>query len=76
MTEDNYGAEEVIEAFGGPTKTAELCEVSKSAVSQWKNNGIPKTQLKFLRASHPEVFEQLTKTCRSPLRPKFDHSKQ
>lgn len=59
MTEDNYSAEEVIEAFDGPTKTAELCEVSKSAVSQWKTNGIPKAQLKFLRASHPEVFARL-----------------
>lgn len=59
MTEENYGAEEVIEAFGGSTRTAEICEISKSAVSQWKNNGIPKTQLKFLRALHPKVFEQL-----------------
>jgi hypothetical protein len=60
MTDENYDAEEVIEAFGGPTKTALLCEISKSAVSQWKTNGIPKAQLKFLRASHPEVFEQLS----------------
>jgi hypothetical protein len=59
MTEENYGAEEVIEAFGGPTQTAVLCEVSKSAVSQWKTNGIPKAQLKFLRAARPDVFERL-----------------
>jgi hypothetical protein len=69
MTEENYGAEDVIEAFGGPTKTAELCEVTKSAVSQWKTNGIPKAQLKFLQAAHPEVFNQLTKHAASRCAP-------
>jgi hypothetical protein len=54
MTEDNYGAEEVIEAFGGPTKTAELCEVSKSAVSQWKNNGIRRPNSSFCAPPIPK----------------------
>jgi len=52
-------AEEVIEAFGGPSETAKICEISKSAVSQWKNNGIPKAQLKFLKAARPKIFRQL-----------------
>jgi DNA-binding transcriptional regulator YdaS (Cro superfamily) len=48
----------IIERLGGTAATAELCEVSPSAVSQWKgDDGIPKHQLKFLRAVRPDVFE-------------------
>lgn len=59
MTEENISPERVIEALGGPSKIAELCEISRSAVSQWKDNGIPKAQLKFLKAVRPEVFAKL-----------------
>jgi hypothetical protein len=48
----------IIERLGGTTATAELCEVSPSAVSQWKGEeGIPKRQLKFLRLARPDVFD-------------------
>lgn len=48
---------EIIERLGGTTKTAVLCEVTAQAVSQWRLNGIPKAQRKFLRAVRPDVFE-------------------
>ena len=48
-----------IERLGGNGETARLCEVTKGAVSQWLNNGIPKTQLKFLRLARPDVFDDL-----------------
>ncbi|RSZ60017.1 hypothetical protein EJB06_07510 [Massilia atriviolacea] len=46
----------VIELLGGNAKTAALCEVTPGAVSQWLHNGIPRTQLKYLRAVRPDVF--------------------
>lgn len=59
MTQLNAEAIEVIERLGGNAKTATLCEVSPAAVSQWRHNGIPKAQIKFLKAVRPEVFENL-----------------
>ena len=52
---------QIIEKLGGVSETARLCEVSRSAVSQWKEKGIPKTQLKFLMLAKPSVFEADTK---------------
>lgn len=50
-------ATEIIQRLGGPTKTAELCEVTTQAVSQWQHNGIPKARLKFLELARPDVFK-------------------
>jgi hypothetical protein len=57
MTELNIEAIEAIEQLGGNAKVAEICEVSRAAVSQWRHNGIPKAQRKFLKAVRPEVFK-------------------
>lgn len=46
----------VIEALGGTGAAAQLCDVTPGAVSQWRLNGIPKSQLRFLRLARPEVF--------------------
>lgn len=56
MTELNDEAIKVIDQLGGNAKTAELCEVSKAAVSQWRHNGIPKAQRRFLKSARPELF--------------------
>jgi hypothetical protein len=64
MAEELISAEEVIRALGGPSEIAKLCEISRSAVSQWKGNGIPKSQLKFLKAVRPGVFRQLSSAIR------------
>lgn len=58
MTELNTEAIELIEHLGGNAKAATLCEVSPAAVSQWRHNGIPKGQLKFLKAVRPDLFEE------------------
>lgn len=47
---------QIIEKLGGTAETARLCEVTMAAVSQWRENGIPKTQLKFLKLARPDVF--------------------
>lgn len=39
----------IIEELGDCSAVAKVCEVTKSAVSQWKKNGIPRNQARFLR---------------------------
>lgn len=50
-------ASDVIAAFGGTTETAKLCGVTPSAVSQWRENGIPRAWAMFLRQLRPDLFE-------------------
>ena len=47
---------QIIDRLGGTTKVAQLCEVTKASVSQWRNDGIPKARLMFLRLARPDVF--------------------
>jgi hypothetical protein len=46
----------IIDRLGGTSETARICEVKPPSVSEWRHKGIPRTQLKFLRAARPEVF--------------------
>ena len=48
---------EIIDRLGGTVKVAELCEVTKAAVSQWRKDGIPNARLMYLRLARPDVFE-------------------
>ena len=50
-------SQQIIETLGGTAETARICDVSMAAVSQWKTNGIPKTQLRYLKLAKPEVFK-------------------
>lgn len=49
----------IIDALGGTTSVAQLCEVTESAVSQWRHDGIPKARLMYLKVIKPDVFEKL-----------------
>lgn len=51
-------ANEIINNLGGTARTAELCEVTQSAVSQWRTDGIPKHQMKFIRAVRPKALKR------------------
>ena len=53
----NYNANEIIDRLGGTVKVAELCEVTKAAVSQWRKEGIPNARLMYLRLARPDVFD-------------------
>lgn len=44
----------LIDALGGTTKVAELCDVKPPSVSEWKWRGIPKAQKNYLRLRCPE----------------------
>lgn len=46
----------IIDALGGNTKVAVLCNVSSQAVSKWRREGIPEARLMYLRLARPEVF--------------------
>lgn len=50
-------ANEIIDALGGTSKVAELCEVTTGAVSQWRTDGIPHARLMFLKLARPDVFD-------------------
>lgn len=47
----------IIDALGGNTKVAELCEISSQAVSKWRREGIPQARLMYLRLARPEAFQ-------------------
>lgn len=49
-------ASEIIDALGGTSAVAKLCEVKAPSVSEWRKNGIPPARLQFLRLLRPEVF--------------------
>lgn len=48
---------EIIDALGGTSAVAELCEVKPPSVSEWRTKGIPRARLKFLKLARPEVFQ-------------------
>lgn len=49
-------ANTIIDRIGGTSKVATLCGRTKSAVSQWRRNGIPEGWEHFLRATCPDAF--------------------
>ncbi len=49
----------LINLLGGTAKTAELCQVTQGAVSQWIHHGIPDARLMFLKLARPDIFTAL-----------------
>lgn len=47
----------LIEALGGTTQVAALCDIKSPSVSEWKRNGIPKAQRNFLRLARAEIVQ-------------------
>lgn len=56
MGMDTQTPDTIIDALGGTAEVARLCDISSQAVSQWRTNGIPRAQMKYLRVVRPEVF--------------------
>lgn len=61
-----FTPDEIIDALGGTSEVARLCEIQPPSVSEWRRKGIPKAQLKFLRLARPEVFEKVAEPLRQP----------
>lgn len=49
-------AAQIIGDLGGTAKTAEMCDITPGAVSQWRRTGIPKAQLNYIKAARPDLF--------------------
>lgn len=51
-------AGELIDALGGTSAVAKLCDVSDAAVSQWRSaaTGIPRARLMFIKLARPDAF--------------------
>jgi hypothetical protein len=47
---------QIIDALGGTSVVAKLCDVEKQAVSNWRKEGIPKARRMYLQAVRPDVF--------------------
>jgi hypothetical protein len=52
-------ANEIIDALGGTNEVARICEVTAQAVSQWRDDGIPKARLMYLKLKCPGVFKKV-----------------
>ncbi|RRD90413.1 Cro/CI family transcriptional regulator [Conchiformibius steedae] len=48
-----------IRRLGGVKKVAEICGVTKGAVSQWKKRRIPLAQMNFLKTKFPNEFNEI-----------------
>lgn len=55
MDQKTY-ANRVIDALGGTSEAARLCEIAPASVSEWRGKYIPKSRLMFLRLARPEIF--------------------
>lgn len=48
----------IIFSLGGTAAAAKFFEVTRGAVSQWRNTGIPRARLMYLRAKKPKVYKE------------------
>ena len=56
----NKKSGEIIDLLGGTVEVSRLCNVTKGAVSQWRENGIPEARLMYLKLARPDVFDPAT----------------
>jgi hypothetical protein len=49
---------EIIDALGGTSEVARLCDIKPPSVSDWRKHGIPKPWRKYLGEIRPEAFAQ------------------
>jgi hypothetical protein len=50
-------SDEIIDALGGTSEVAKICEITMPSVSDWRKDGIPKARLMYLKAIRPDIFE-------------------
>lgn len=57
----------IIDSLGGTNTVADMCNVTKGAVSQWRKDGIPEARLMYLKLLRPDVFgNSPTCDCHQP----------
>lgn len=52
----NVDAAKIIDALGGTAETARLFDVRMPSVSAWRDNGIPKARMMFLKVARPDAL--------------------
>lgn len=52
-----------IDLLGGTNAAAVFFEVTSGAVSQWRNDGIPRARAMYLRATRPDVYDAALKAA-------------
>lgn len=52
-------ASEIIDALGGTSAVAKMCDIKPPSVSEWRKAGIPRPWMKFLENKHRKVFKAL-----------------
>lgn len=57
--EKNVLAEKIIDALGGTSATARLCEINPASVCEWRHAGIPKPRMMFLRLAQPQIVTKI-----------------
>lgn len=62
----NLTADEIIDALGGTSKVAQLCDVKDPSVSQWRRAGIPNYRLMYIKAVRPEIFAEAPSPASAP----------
>ncbi|MGI9142257.1 MAG: Cro/CI family transcriptional regulator [Fluviibacter sp.] len=58
----DHNANQIIDRLGGTVEVARLFDITKGAVSQWRENGIPHARLMFLKLARPELFDMPSQT--------------
>ena len=53
----NTEANKVIDALGGTSEVARLCDVRMPSVSGWRVRGIPKARMLYLQVVRPTAFK-------------------
>lgn len=51
-------ANKIIDEMGGTGAVARDCKITAGAVSQWRENGIPKPWLKYFSLKRPDLFPE------------------
>lgn len=54
---------EIIDLFGGSSKTAQIFGISSQAVSKWKRTKIPASRLMCLKLLRPDLFSEEKKAA-------------
>ncbi|AVR10280.1 MULTISPECIES: hypothetical protein [pseudomallei group] len=55
---DDY-ANTVIDRLGGTNAVAAIFEIKAPSVSEWRQTGIPKPRLQYIRLAFPDVVKDL-----------------
>ena len=53
-----FTPDEIIDALGGTSKTAQLCKVKDPSVSEWRRFGIPSARMMFIEIARPDIFKK------------------